>query len=238
MSVGDISNREERPAYVRFEMRPIEDKPASIREGRYVAKDVAFALVTPPYSKDCVEYKVEQWLANMQRNIQDGRIPDAWAKQWKAAYEAWRNGQAVPLSGTPIKGWGVISPAQEAMLIAMQCLTVEDLAAVNDEGLRRLGMGGVELRGKAKTWLESMNNHGAVTVKMAAMEQENRTLKATLDGLMAQVESLKTMIPRQAAPVYREEDEITASDILEDDPDVVEDAPVKRRGRPPNQPRP
>ena len=56
MSVGELISREERPAYVRFERRPMEDKAASIREGRYVAKDVDFALVTPPYSNDCVEY--------------------------------------------------------------------------------------------------------------------------------------------------------------------------------------
>lgn len=231
MSVGELISREERPAYVRFERRPMEDKAASIREGRYVAKDVDFALVTPPYSKDCVEYKVEQWLINMERNVRDGRIPEKWADQWKASYNSWKNGQEMPLSGTPIKGWGVLSPAQQQTLIAMNCLTVEDLAGINDEGLRRIGMGAVELRDKAKNWLASMKDHGAVTVQLAAMEQENRNLATTVESLKAQVEALKNMIPRQPEMVQvGREPDISAADLIEDEP-VVEEP--KRRGRPP-----
>lgn len=233
MSVGELISREERPAYVRFERRPMEDKAASIREGRYVAKDVDFALVTPPYSKDCVEYKVEQWLINMERNVRDGRIPEKWADQWKASYKSWKNGQEMPLSGTPIKGWGVLSPAQQATLIAMNCLTVEDLAIINDEGLRRIGMGAVELRDKAKNWLASMKDHGAVTVQLAAMEQENRNLSATVESLKAQVEALKNMIPRQPEMVQvGREPDISAAELLEDEPEPVIEEP-KRRGRPP-----
>ena len=232
MSVGELISREERPAYVRFERRPMEDKAASIREGRYVAKDVDFALVTPPYSKDCVEYKVEQWLINMERNVRDGRIPEKWADQWKASYNSWKNGQEMPLSGTPIKGWGVLSPAQQQTLIAMNCLTVEDLAGINDEGLRRIGMGAVELRDKAKNWLASMKDHGAVTVQLAAMEQENRNLATTVESLKAQVEALKNMIPRQPEVMVQvgREPDISAAELLEDDP-VMEEP--KRRGRPP-----
>lgn len=231
MSVGELISREERPAYVRFERRPMEDKAASIREGRYVAKDVDFALVTPPYSKDCVEYKVEQWLINMDRNVRAGRIPEKWADQWKASYNSWKNGQEMPLSGTPIKGWGVLSPAQQQTLIAMNCLTVEDLAGINDEGLRRIGMGAIELRDKAKNWLASMKDHGAVTVQLAAMEQENRNLAATVEALKAQVEALKNMIPRQPEMVQvGREPDISVAELLEDDA-VVEEP--RRRGRSP-----
>jgi hypothetical protein len=95
MSVGDVSNREERPAYVRFERRPIEDKEASLREGRYVAKDVDFALITPPYSKDCVEQKVTRWLEDLDRGVRDGRIPTQWVELWKDGLNKWRNGQEV-----------------------------------------------------------------------------------------------------------------------------------------------
>jgi len=179
-----------------------------------------------------VEYKVEQWLINMDRNVRDGRIPEKWADQWKASYNSWKNGQEIPLSGTPIKGWGVLSPAQQATLIAMNCLTVEDLAIINDEGLRRIGMGAVELRDKAKNWLASMKDHGAVTVQLAAMEQENRNLATTVESLKAQVEALKNMIPKQQEVMVQvgREPDISAAELLEDEP-VVEEP--KRRGRPP-----
>ena len=236
MSVGELSGREERPAYVQFEVRTVEDKVASIREGRYAAKDIDFALVTPAYSKDCVEYKVDQWLANIERNLRDGRIPQTWADHWKEAYKRWKSGQETPLNGTPIKGWGVISPAQQATLIAMHCLTVEDLANANDEGLRRIGMGAVDLRNKAKTWLSSMSDRGGVTVKMAALEQENEVLKTTLETLTKQVEALKSMVKAEPQRVqyHQEPNEITAADLLEDvQVQVMEVAEQKRRGRPP-----
>jgi hypothetical protein len=246
MSVGDVSNREERPAYVRFERRPVEDKNASLNEGRYVAKDVDFALITPPYSKDCVEQKVTRWLEDLERGVRDGRIPQQWADLWREGYKKWQNGQEMPLHGTPILGWGVISPAQQKMLIAINCLTVEDLAQVNDEGMKRIGMGALELRNKAKNWLNSVKDHGGLTIQMTALEQENAGLKASLEGLKAQVEALKGMIPQQSVPVNHQyvEEGISASDLLDDEPAPItsymrgtsEPAATeepKRRGRPP-----
>jgi hypothetical protein len=242
MSVGDVSNREERPAYVRFERRPIEDKEASLREGRYVAKDVDFALITPPYSKDCVEQKVSRWLEDLDRGLRDGRIPKQWVDLWKDGFNKWKNGQEVPLHGTPILGWGVISPAQQKMLIAINCLTVEDLAQVNDEGMKRIGMGGLELRNKAKAWLASMRDHGSVTVELASLKSENSVLKGSVESLSRQVENLTRMLqstPMQAPVMVDRSGEISASDLLEgDDEPIVEPVVVeepKRRGRPPKQ---
>lgn len=233
MSVNDVMSREERPPYVRFERRPVEDKQASIEQGRYVAKDIDYALVTPPYSKDCVVHKVSSWLENVKKNVRDGRTPQAWLDQWEEMYRRWKNGQEMPLNGTPIRGWGVISPAQQEMLVQINCMTIEDLAAVNDEGLRRIGMGGVELKQKATAWLASMRDHGAVTQKQAALEQENAVLKESLKTLQDQVNALRAMIPNRPVEVAEHSpNEITAAELLEDEPvEVV----AKRRGRPPKQ---
>lgn len=237
MSIGDIIDREERPAYVRFERRPVENKAESIKQGRYVAIDVDYALVTPPYSKDCVVHKVQNWLDNVRRNVKDGRTPQSWLDQWEKAYHAWKNGQEVPLNGTPIRGWGVISPAQQEMLIGISIRTVEDLAGVNDEGTRRIGIGAIDMKNKAVAWLNSMKNHGAVTVEMAALKQENETLRASLDGLKGQVESLKAMIPQTPQYINQSQsNEITASDLMDDTPIISEPSiQPKRRGRPPRQ---
>ena len=140
------------------------------------------------------------------------------------------------MHGTPILGWDVISPAQQKMLIAINCLTVEDLAQINDEGMKRVGMGGLELRNKAKNWLASVKDHGGLTIQMSALEQENAQLKASVDGLKAQVEALKGMIPQQPQMMQQPyvEQGISASDLLDDDPASVQTSePPKRRGRPP-----
>lgn len=230
MSVGDITNREERPPLVRFERRPVENVAASKTEGRYVAMDVDFALVTPPYSKDCVVHKVQNWLQNVRKNVQDGRTPQAWLEGWEKAYNAWKNGQEIPLRGTPIKGWGILSPAQQEMLIQINCPTVEDLADINDEGLKRIGIGGLDLKNKAKAWLASMKDHGGATMKIASLEAENATLKTSLEALERQVNALRAMIPtKQEIVEVHSPTEISAAELLEYEP-----AP-KRRGRPPKQ---
>ena len=226
MSVDDLTNREERPAYVRFERRAIEDKQASITEGRYVAKDVDFALVTPPYSKDCIEYKVTQWLINLDKNVRDGRVPEKWAEAWKEGYRRWQNGQEAPLSGTAIRGWGLISPAMQEMLIRMNCLAVEDLAQMNDEGLKRVGMGAIDLRNKAKNWLQSMKDHGPLAVQVTTLETENAILKGQVDTLSSQVRALMAAIPKpHETPISLTEETITASDLL-DEPATLSDLKI------------
>lgn len=229
-SVNDLTSREERPPYVSFERRPVENIAESKAQGRYIAMDVDFALVTPPYSKDCVVHKVSSWLEIVKKNVRDGRTPQAWLDQWQEMYKRWKNGQEMPINGTPIKGWGVISPSQQEMLIQINCRTVEDLADVNDEGMRRIGIGSADLKQKAKAWLASMKDHGVVTRQVTELEKENAILKASLEALQNQVDALKAMIPRQQETVVQHDtNEITASELLEDDP-----AP-KRRGRPPKQ---
>src|ERR1043165_5334389 len=104
----ELEPKAERPAYVRFVRRAVEDRPASQREGKYVARDVDYALVTPPDSKDVVEVKVAQWLENLDRDSQAGRIPKEWVETYKRAHAAWKNGQELPPVGTAIRGWGVI----------------------------------------------------------------------------------------------------------------------------------
>ena len=81
MSVGDILERDEdRPAYVRFERRAIKDNEASLKAGHYVSKDEDYALITPPYSKDCVVKKADKWFENVEKQVINGRIKNCGRK--------------------------------------------------------------------------------------------------------------------------------------------------------------
>lgn len=222
-AVVETSNREDRPAYARFERVAVEDKQATLRNGAYVAKDVDFVLLTPSYSKDVFKQKIPAWFLQLDQDLRDGRIPKQWVDNYKAAYEAWKNGQELPLNGTPIRGWGVISPAQQETLIRMHCLTVEDLAKINDEGIRRVGMGAIDLKNKAKAWLAQLQDKGPLTVEMAALKQENDSLKTTVDTLTGKLEELTNMVKANIQGVTTlsvsrgtQNVSIEASDILDD----------------------
>lgn len=225
--VGDLSDRKDRPAYVRFERRAIEDRSVQSIGGRWPKKDVDYALVTPPYSRDVFEQVATDWLAQMAVEVRNGRLPEQWHERYVQTYEKWKVGQEMPLNGEPIKGWGVISPAQQSNLIALNILTVEDLACVNDEGVRRIGMGAGELRDKAKAWVSQLKDKGPLTQENASLKAENIALKASNEQLEARVKELAerleilqrgglergTHFERPAA------DEIKASDLIETAPE-------------------
>ena len=235
MSVGELISTDERPPYVRFERQVVEDKAASIREGRYVGMDVDFVLVTPAGSKDEMPSKVDRWFETTKRNVSAGRMNPKWLKYWEEGYKRWKSGQEMPLNGTPIKGWGMISPAMQETLIRMRCMTIEDLAVLNDEGLRRVGMGSMELRNKAKNWLQAIKDQGPLVTQVTALEQENKILKEQVETLITQVAALKNA-PQVQQQIVSHVPEITAEELLADEPvEKIESLPIvpKRRGRPP-----
>lgn len=189
--------QEERPAYVMFEMRAVEDRAATIKNGYYSTRDVEYALITPPYSKDCVEMECGVWLKKNDDDERNGRIPAAWRDKWKASYDAWKNGQELPVDGHPIRGWGVISPAQQANLLMVGIKTVQDLAKVNDEGLRRIGMGSVDMKNRATAWLKAEAGPGKAAQEIASLKAENTTLAEQVKQLAATVDELKSMLPKR-----------------------------------------
>lgn len=232
MSVTELLDRKDRPAFVRFERVAVEDKAASLREGHYVARDVDYALITPPYSKDVFKQKVTSWFESLKTDVQNERIPQDWVDLYQRQYQAWQSGQELPLNGTPIKGWGVISPAQQETLIRMNVMTVEDLAKINDEGIKRIGMGAIDLKNKAAAWLAQLQDKGPLTLEVAALKAENDLLKSSVETLSLNLESFKAQLAaltRSQGPALAvvEREEITAEDILEE--------PVRRKpGRPSN----
>ena len=213
-AVGQFEQRQERPAQIKFFREAVEDVAATQREGRYVARDVDFVRVFIPYSKDSNVDEVSNWLAKLENYVQQGRIPSDWLTQDKRRYEAGKAGQELPLDGTAIRGRGVISPAQQETLIHVRILTVEDLANINDDGARRIGMGAIEMKQKANTWLSQLNDRGPLTIKMAAIEAENALLKQNLAGLEKTIAQLLAQSGGDARVVVKTDDNIAADDIL------------------------
>lgn len=181
----------ERPAYVRFEKRPIEDRDASIKSGHWVGRDVTYALVTPPGTKDVVVVEAEEWIKRLKREEAEGRIPPQFVDAYERAFEKYKKGEEVPLEGTPIKGWPPLSPAQQQNCIAMNILTVEDLANLNSEGMSRFGMGVVELKRKAANWLEAASGTGALAAKMTALEIRQNEVESQNANQRALIERLQ-----------------------------------------------
>lgn len=193
--------------FVMFETRAIEDRAASLEAGKYMSRDVDYVLITPAGSKDQVERVVVEWFAQKDQDVREGRFNGDWLRYYKQLYADWKEGKETPLSGTALKNWPVVSPAQLQNLLSLKVLTVEALADCNEEVLRRLGMGGRALKQQAVDWLADVKNHGGVSmeitslrVKVEALEGQNKELTAKNAALQAAVDALQTRTVSDAQP--------------------------------------
>lgn len=184
-----IEQMRDRPPYLRWELRQMEDRNASIAEGRYVARDVVFALLTPSGSKDVIPLIAEEFLKDCEEKARRGRYNPEWAKAFRASYDAWTKGVEMPESGTPIRGWPLLSPAAQEMYLRLNIRTVEDLALMTEEGIKNAGMGARGDKKKAEAWLEQAKT-GADAGKVAALQTRNEELEAQVKELSATLTAL------------------------------------------------
>lgn len=186
--------REDRPSYVEFVREAVEDRKASMESGHYMTKDVDFAVITPVGSKDRIPREVTAWFLSLEESSKTARIPMEWVGQYRRMYEAWKEGQEIPVNGTPIKGWPVLSPAQQANLVSSDIRTVEDLAQINEESQRRIGMGALEFRDKAISWLKASKGTGKIVQEMSALQIENSALRAKVESQDKDIQEMKAAL--------------------------------------------
>lgn len=187
--------KEDRPAYVRFEQRPIEDRNASIAAGAFRSKDTTFAIITPAGTTDELERIADDWFVMLAQQAREGKVNPTFVDRYKAVFEAFKKGEEAPLEGTAIKDWSVLSPAQRKNVIAGRIYTVEDLAQATESALTAIGMGARELKVKAITWLAAANGPGKLMEKMTALEKDNEALKHTVEEQGKVIAALKLVQP-------------------------------------------
>lgn len=216
---SDLETRNGKPAFVTFQTIAKHLQKESEEAGRYVAKDVDMVTVRQLGATDSVVFKVEQWLAQNKLDVQAGRLAESHARAYEESYQRWKQGQEMPVHGTPIKSWPVISPAQVEILLRVGLRTVEDLADLNDEGLRKIGMGAVELKNKAKNWMAASLDKGKITQDMTALQRTNEQLQNTITTLTAKIDAMQAEMKEAKKPAARgrkKSDDISASDLMDE----------------------
>lgn len=215
-----VSTQQAKPPYVTFEYRALEGRDES---GRPITRDVAFAVITPAGSRDRIEKIAEEWLEHIQAEsrISEDRFPPTWARHYREMFQLWKSGQEIPLEGTSIRNWPVLTPGQVKTLTTWNVLTVEQLAQANEETINRIGMGARLLVQQAKDYLASREGPGklvselaAARVKVDGLATENASLRERLLILENQVKALSQL---GAQALHNGSPGIEASDLLPDD---------------------
>lgn len=206
--------------FIMFERRPMEDREKSITEGRYVARDVDFVLITPHGSKDQIERVVKEWFEYLEQQVREQRFDPGWLKGYRRAYQDWIEGKEVPPEGTPIINWPIVSPAQVKMLQDLHILTVEVLANSNEEVIRRLGMGGRALVDKAKDFLKAASGPGKLSEEIGALRIQLERQEEQMKNLAEANQQLRSQVPAALSPATPTLG-IDASDVLDEKIDAT-----------------
>ena len=189
-----------RPPHVVYERRAEEDRTASIEQGRYVSRDVDYAIVTPAGSKDRVERVVADWFLMLAGEVKAERWPQTWLDQLRAGYDAWARGQTPPESGTPLSTWPALSPAQVKNWAQIGIRTIEELAEANEETLSAYGMGSRDMKSRAGLFLENAkSDSGPLVAKLRAAEELIASMEVRMKSMEAQLQAA-TPVPA-AAPI-------------------------------------
>lgn len=168
----------ENGALVQFYTDAVQNNFKSAQEGRPIFEDHVFVTIqTPGDTRSTIVRKATD---------QDkARFPKSWA-----AFEA---GNAEVTEGTPLAQWPAVSASQVKELQHVHVRTVDQLAALSDASIQKMGPGYQQLRQSARHWLE----HAKGDADQTRLQHENdglrdevAMLKEQLAAANAQIESL------------------------------------------------
>jgi hypothetical protein len=186
-----------RPPYVEFEERSEEDRDATIKAGRLVMRDIDYAVVRQIGSKDAVEKSAVDWLNQLDKMAFIGGYPKEWAQGFRQKYDAWKQGRAAPLNGSPLRTWPRMSKAKAENYATLGMFTVEDVAAMNEQTMQRIGMGARSDKDAATAFLEeragTINSEevAALRAELADQKQRNSDLQQAIAEIRAELPKKK-----------------------------------------------
>lgn len=94
-------------------------------------------------------------------------------------YDAWKEGQVAPITGTPLDAAPFMTREIVKVLAGVHIRSVEDLANGEDASLAKLNIPGIRgLRDKARAYLDSQANLAGVVEELAALREEVVRAKA------------------------------------------------------------
>jgi len=162
-----------------FHMESMRDEDATKEAGKPVFANIAFVkIIAPGNDKEIVDRIV------LPKDKE--RFPKEWFK--------FTHNEAPEVDGTPIEFWPQLDKAQADTLKANNIFSVENLAGVSDQDISGLGMGMLELKNKAKTWIDLQD--GSADINKLA--EKNRKLEEQLAALTKKVAALED-IPQETS---------------------------------------
>lgn len=114
------------------------------------------------------------------------------------AYNAWKAGQEIPVDGTPLGAWPLLTRDQGDALRRIGLRTVEDVASITDSTIAKIPLPNArELPKQAKLFLEN-TGRAAAAAEMATRDAKIAELEERLAAAMELLEQA-TAVKKKAA---------------------------------------
>lgn len=170
----------ENGALVEFYTDAVQNNFRSKQEGRPIFEDRVFVRIqTPGDTRTTI---------NREATDQDkARFPKSWS--------AFEQGLSEVTEGTPLAQWTAVSASQVKELAHVHVRTVDQLAALSDASIQRMGPGYQQLRQQARHYLENAQDGAKATEVQREnddLREENALLKEQIKALKAQVKALES----------------------------------------------
>jgi hypothetical protein len=186
-----------RHLHITFFVEAVQDKAASLKEGRPIFKDQEFVRIkfVADKNRELVAPAHDKYKFMRDPITGDGQYI-TYAMDFPRHYQAFKDGLAVAGEGTPIEELPFITAAKRAELKALHIHTAEALAQLDGTPLQRLGIGGRELKNQAEAFLAKAKD-SALETRLAA---QNASLTEELEKMKAQMADLMRMQGQPVAP--------------------------------------
>lgn len=121
-------------------------------------------------------------------------------QEHRREFERFEKGMKDVIDGTPLNMWPVVNKSQVKECEFFEIRSVEQLGELSDSSCKRMGMGYMELRSKARAWLLAAKDSAVVTRQAA----ENDRLQGEIEALKEQISQMAQ--PKRGRPVKETEE--------------------------------
>jgi len=145
------------------------------------------------------EEEVFPWFDQLDERLRNGRISQRYRDHCRKAFAQWKERGDIPIDGTPVADWRMISPAQQNTLIDAGINTIERVAEMNEDAMQTIGMGARDMKKKAVAFLEAGQGTEKTAAQIVTLTTKLDTEREQRHGLEEKVAELEQMISAQKA---------------------------------------
>lgn len=124
----------------------------------------------------------------------------------KPYYDAWKKQEGEPIDGTPITNWAGCTKKMAEVLRMNGFRSVEQFAQATDADLYRIGMGGLSLREKAKTFISIKGNESKASAEIVALRESNKILEERVNELLSAMKDFRAEPKKRGRPAKEVEE--------------------------------